>query len=53
MRAPASGRMHPSTGSTLILGDVDVVEQRRDVHRTPGDAEQPINWIAGRLRPER
>lgn len=33
-----------------LLGDIDVVEQRRDVHRTPGGAEQPFNWLAGRLR---
>jgi len=33
-----------------LLGDVEVVEQRHQVHRTPGGAEQPFNWIAGRLR---
>jgi SAM-dependent methyltransferase len=34
-----------------FLGDVEIVEQRRHVHRTPSDADQPFNWIAGRLRP--
>jgi SAM-dependent methyltransferase len=34
-----------------LLGDVDVVELRRGVHRTPTGAEQPFNWIAGRLGP--
>jgi cyclopropane fatty-acyl-phospholipid synthase-like methyltransferase len=34
-----------------LLVDVDVVEQRRHVHRTPAGAEQPFSWIAGRLRP--
>lgn len=32
-----------------LLGDVEVVEQRRAVHRTPAGFEQPFNWIAGRL----
>jgi trans-aconitate methyltransferase len=31
--------------------DLDVVEQRRQVHRTPGGAEQPFTWVAGRRRP--
>jgi len=34
-----------------LLGDVDVVAERREVHRTPGGAEQPFTWVAGRLRP--
>lgn len=33
-----------------VLGDVDVIEQRRHVHRTPGGADQPFSWIAGRVR---
>lgn len=33
-----------------LLGDVEVVEQRREVHRTPGGASQPFTWVAGRLR---
>ena len=32
-----------------LLGDVEVVEQRRAVHRTPVGVEQPFNWIAGRF----
>jgi trans-aconitate methyltransferase len=32
-----------------LLGDVEVVEQRRQVHRTPSGADQPFNWIAGRF----
>ena len=35
-----------------LLGDVEVVERRRDVHRTPGGAEQRFTWIAGRLTPD-
>lgn len=46
-------RRHTAADLVDLLGDVEVVEQRRDVHRTPGGAEQPFNWIAGRLRPER
>lgn len=34
-----------------LLGDVEVVEHRRAVHRTPVGLEQPFNWIAGRLGP--
>jgi SAM-dependent methyltransferase len=34
------------------VGAIDVVASRREVHRTPGDAEQPFTWIAGRLRPD-
>jgi SAM-dependent methyltransferase len=30
--------------------DVDVIGERRHVHRTPGGADQPFNWIAGRRR---
>jgi trans-aconitate methyltransferase len=33
-----------------LLGDVDVTEVRRTVHRTPAGYEQPFNWIAGRVR---
>ena len=39
------------TGEDLVglLGDVEILEQRRQIHRTPDDAEQPFTWIAGRL----
>lgn len=33
-----------------LLGDVDVIEERRATHRTPGDADQHFNWIAGRIQ---
>lgn len=32
-----------------LVGDVEVVAQLRDVHRTPGGVDQPFNWLAGRL----
>jgi len=32
-----------------LLGDVTVVEQRREVHHTPGGIPQPFTWLAGRL----
>ena len=35
-----------------LLGEVDVVAERREVHRTPGGADQPFTWVAGRLRPD-
>jgi SAM-dependent methyltransferase len=46
-------RRYSEPDLVALLGDVDVVAQRRVVHRTPGGADQPFNWIAGRLRPER
>ncbi|HEY4929916.1 MAG TPA: class I SAM-dependent methyltransferase [Acidimicrobiales bacterium] len=34
---------------TDVLGDrFEVVEHRREVHRTPGRTEQPFTWIAAR-----
>ena len=33
-----------------LVGDVEVVAELHHVHRTPGGADQPFNWIAGRLR---
>ena len=33
-----------------LLGDVDVLAERREVHTTPGGGSQPFNWIAARLR---
>jgi SAM-dependent methyltransferase len=32
-----------------LAGDVEITARRRHVHRTPGGADQPFNWIAGRL----
>jgi SAM-dependent methyltransferase len=43
-------RRHSTEDLLDLLGDVEVVEQRRHVHRTPGDADQAFNWIAGRIR---
>ena len=39
-----------SSGADLVelLGDVEVVTERRDVHVTPSGVEQPFTWIAGR-----
>lgn len=42
-------RRHSPDDLVELLGDVEVVEQRRDVHRTPTGVEQPFSWIAGRL----
>jgi SAM-dependent methyltransferase len=36
-----------------LVGDVEVVAELRHHHRTPGGADQPFNWLAGRLREER
>jgi SAM-dependent methyltransferase len=33
------------------LGEIEVVERLRHVHHTPGGADQPFTWVAGRLRP--
>ena len=46
-------RRYPAEELAALLGDTDVVEQRRYVHHTPGGADQPFNWIAGRLRRDR
>lgn len=32
-----------------LLGDVEVVDERRELHRTPGGAGQSFTWLAGRL----
>ena len=34
-----------------LLGDVTVVEARREVHHTPGGGAQPFTWLAGKLGP--
>lgn len=44
-------RRHSPEDLVELLGDIEVVEHRRHIHRTPGGADQPFNWIAGRLRP--
>ena len=44
-------RRHRADDLVELLGDIEVVEQRRELHRTPGDIDQPFRWLAGRLRP--
>ena len=44
-------RRHAPQDLVDLLGDVEIVDSRRHVHRTPSGADQPFNWIAGRLRP--
>jgi len=44
-------RRHDPDDLVELLRGVEVVDQRRDVHRTPGGSEQPFNWIAGRVGP--
>jgi SAM-dependent methyltransferase len=48
---PVRRYSHDDLGA--LLGDVEVVARRREVHRTPGDADQPFTWLAGRLGPQR
>jgi SAM-dependent methyltransferase len=43
-------RRQSATELVDLLGDVDVVETRRHVHRTPGGTDQAFTWVAGRLR---
>jgi SAM-dependent methyltransferase len=43
-------RRHSSSDLRALVGDAEVVEQRREVHHTPSGASQPFNWIAARLR---
>jgi hypothetical protein len=43
-------RRHRPGDLVELLGDVDVVEQRRHIHRTPGGTDQPFNWVAGHVR---
>ncbi len=37
--------------AAVLGGGFEVVEHRREVHRTPSGAEQPFTWIAARRRP--
>jgi SAM-dependent methyltransferase len=40
---------YSTEGLAAVLGDgFEVVEHRREVHRTPGRTEQPFTWIAAR-----
>ena len=45
-------RRHTPEDLVELFCDIEIVEQRRHVHRTPNGAEQPFNWIAGHLRPD-
>jgi SAM-dependent methyltransferase len=42
-------RRHSPEDLAALLADADVVAQVRRIHHTPGGADQPFNWIAGRL----
>lgn len=44
-------RRHRPEELAELLGDVEIVQARRHVHHTPSGAEQPFNFVAGRLRP--
>jgi hypothetical protein len=46
-------RRHAPQDLVDLLGDIEIVDARRHVHRTPNGAEPPFNWIAGRIRPTR
>jgi trans-aconitate methyltransferase len=43
-------RRHSPEDLLAVVGDLDVIEQRREVHQTPSGAPQPFNWLAGRRR---
>lgn len=43
-------RRHSAADLRDLLGDVEVVAERREVHRTPNGGSQPFRWIAARLR---
>ncbi|MCL4292374.1 MAG: class I SAM-dependent methyltransferase [Acidimicrobiia bacterium] len=42
-------RRYPPAELAALLAPAEVVEQRREVHVTPGGAPQPFTWVAGRL----
>jgi SAM-dependent methyltransferase len=43
-------RRHSIDDLEVLVGDAEIVEAHRAVHRTPAGVDQPFNWIAGRLR---
>jgi hypothetical protein len=43
-------RRQSASDLLALLGGVEVVEQRRHVHRAPAGVDQPFTWMAGRLR---
>ena len=49
VRRYAAGDLEEPWNWSEYASDVEIVDQRRTVHRTPGSADQPFNWIAGRL----
>ena len=49
VRRYAAGDLEELVELVGDASDVEIVDQRRTVHRTPGGADQPFNWIAGRL----
>jgi len=46
-------RRHSPADFLELLGDIEVVEQWRSIHHTPGGAARQRNWIAGRIVPAR
>lgn len=42
-------RRHSPGDLADLLDGTEIVDQRRQIHRTPTGAEQPFNWITGRL----
>lgn len=49
VRRSTPGELVELIGDAGDVGDVEVVAELRQVHRTPGGADQVFNWIAGRL----
>lgn len=43
-------RRHSAADLRDLAGAIEVLEERREVHTTPGGASQPFNWLAARLR---
>lgn len=43
-------RRYSADDLAALLGDVEIIEERRQIHEAPGAVAQPFNWIAGRLQ---
>ena len=46
-------RRHRADDLAHLLADAAIIDQRRQIHRTPAGVDQPFNWIAGRLHAPR
>jgi SAM-dependent methyltransferase len=46
-------RRHSAEDLATFIQGAQVIEQRREIHRTPTGIDQPFNWIAGRLHARR